>query len=106
MPIIPINRLLGFYKIVINDPNPVVDQITFRLGPAGGSALGIFDLTSLRAEMENIGFFKEPIIYEPNEGFFVTFWTRLAKAAPGEDISFGALICEVVGQTISPRPLM
>ena len=93
-------RLVAFVGVSIPDANPTIQEVAFREGLTGSTTRAAYNLQQLYEELETIGYFSMPVIYEPNQFVFVEFWPRLAKAG-GENIVFRALTCEARGPVVS-----
>jgi hypothetical protein len=94
------NKVAVFYGVGIGTPGQVVSLLNFRQGAGGGTTYAQFDLEQLQMEMRPVGFFSEPIVYEPSEVLNVTVVARIATGLLA-GIILGCYIIEPAGPSIS-----
>ncbi len=95
-----VNKVACFYAVYAQDAAPVVSGVRFQQG--AGTSLAAIEIESMYTALEPQGFF-DPILYDPNDMVTVTVYPRLTKAAPGDALVLGCLICEPPGE-VESRP--
>ena len=94
------NRFAVFYSVSVEDfPFPVT-QLSFREGVQAGTTYAVFDLESLTTVNQQVGFFSEPVPYEPQRVLNIVVTPRLATAAQAR-VRLGCYIIEPGGPVIS-----
>ncbi len=92
-------RLAVWYGVALNAPGvPNVSRLTFRSGGALGNLMAEFDLEALEARLETVGFFSEPVIFEPTRGYSATVRCRVVTGA-AERVQLIGFLFEPAGTT-------
>jgi len=100
VPQLPNNRVAVFWGAAIGTvPNPVT-LLAFRKGPTAGTSMAVFDLEWLEPFLVTMGYFDEPVWYDPQEFMSVVVTAKIATGAQAQVILY-CDIAEPVGGTIS-----
>lgn len=91
----------GIYGYASLSPNPLIDEIDFSVGSA--ATLAKIPLDILYAEQDVIGYFSDPLIYNPQETVNVTLLSQVAVAAGTESFQILGYVAEPVGRNVTPR---
>ena len=94
------NRLAVFYKVAVTTAPIPVSTLAFREGAAAGTTYAIFDLEQLDGCLEPIGYFSEPVVYDPLRVMNIVATCRIITNLPARVI-LGCYIIEPGGPTIS-----
>ena len=94
------NRLAVFYKVAVPTAPIPVSTLAFREGAAAGTTYAIFDLEQLDGSLEPVGYFSEPVVYDPLRVMNIVVTARIATGLMARVI-LGAYIIEPGGPTIS-----
>jgi len=78
-------RIAVWYGVAVSTAGFPVSRLTWRTGGAAGNIIAEFDLEQLINRLESIGFFSEPVIFDPTLPYSATV---RASAATG-------LLCRV-----------
>ena len=73
-------RLAVWFGVGVETPLMPVSRLTWRSGGAAGNIIAEFDLEQLINRLETIGFFSEPVIFEPTLPYSGTVRCRTATA--------------------------
>lgn len=93
-------RLAVFWGAAIGTvPNPVT-LLSFREGAAAGTTMAVFDLETLEPYLVNMGYFSEPVVYDPQAVLNVVVTSKLAPGAQAQVILY-CYIIEPKGPVIS-----
>ncbi len=99
---LPDNRIAVFYKIADASAAPVVTGVRFRQGVTGATTKASFFIQPfIDIKEEPEVWLSEPVIFSPRDRLFIEFFGRVATPAGGEELSFGALVIERLGGTVS-----
>jgi len=99
---LPDNRIAVFYKIANAEAAPVTTGVRFRQGVTGATTKASFFIQPFQdVKEEPEVWLSEPVIYSPRDRMFVEFYGRANTPAGGEELSFGALVIERLGGTVS-----
>lgn len=94
------NRVCVWYGCWIETvPNPAY-LLSFREGAAGGSTYAIFQLEALNIQQRTVGYFSEPIWYDPQRVMLIQ-WTARAIVGAGSHMGLLGFIIEPRGPTVS-----
>jgi hypothetical protein len=94
------NRVVVFYGCFIETiPNPAY-LLTFREGAAGGSTYAMFELEEMNVRQETVGYFSEPVYYDPQRVLEVE-WRARAIVGAGSHMGLLGFIVEPRGPVIS-----
>ncbi len=76
-------RIAVWYGVGVETAGFPVSRLTWRSGGAAGNIIAEFDLEQLVNRLENIGYFSEPVIFDPTLPYSGTVRARaLAGGAP------------------------
>jgi hypothetical protein len=76
-------RIAVWYGVAVETAGFPVSRLTWRSGGAAGNIIAEFDLEQLVNRLENIGFFSEPVVFDPTLPYSGTVRARaLAGGAP------------------------
>ena len=94
------NRIAVFFKIAVEDVPLPVSRIIFRKGGVGGNIIAVFDLEFLSFAQNPVGYFSEPVVFDPSDVFAIQVITRIATGVFARVI-LGAWTCEGKGGVIA-----
>jgi hypothetical protein len=94
------NRFVVFYGCFIEAIPCPANLLIFREGAVGGSTYGMFEMSELAARNETVGWFSEPIWYEPQAVMLVQ-WTPRVVVAAGARMGLLGFTIERKGTTVS-----
>jgi len=73
-------RIAVWYGVAVETAGFPVSRLTWRSGGAAGNIIAEFDLEQLINRLESIGFFSEPVIFDPTLPYSGTVRCRTATA--------------------------
>ena len=73
-------RIAVWYGVAVETAGFPVSRLTWRSGGAAGNIIAEFDLEQLINRLESIGFFSEPVIFDPTLPYSGTVRCRIATA--------------------------
>jgi len=73
-------RIAVWYGVAVETAAFPVSRLTWRTGGAAGNIIAEFDLEQLINRLESIGFFSEPVIFDPTLPYSGTVRCRIATA--------------------------
>ena len=91
-------RIAVWYGVAVETAAFPVSRLTWRSGGAAGNIIAEFDLEQLINRLESIGFFSEPVIFDPTLPYSGTVRCRIATALLARVQPMG-FICEPAGTT-------
>lgn len=94
------NRVAVFYSCWVETPAFPVDQLSFREGATAGSTYAVFGLEVLTTCINGIGWFSEPIYYDPLRVINVVVRARIATGVQAR-VGLGCFVVEPKGPTVS-----
>ena len=94
------NRIAVFFKVAVEDVPLPVSRIIFRKGGVGGNIMAVFDLEFLSFAQNPVGYFSEPVAFDPSDVFAIQVITRIATGVFARVI-LGAWTCEGKGGVIA-----
>lgn len=71
-------RIAVWYGVAVETAGFPVSRLTWRSGGAAGNIIAEFDLEQLINRLESIGFFSEPVIFDPTLPYSGTVRARVA----------------------------
>lgn len=74
-------RIAVWYGVAVETAAFPVSRLTWRTGGAAGNIIAEFDLEQLINRLESIGFFSEPVIFDPTLPYSGTVRARIATGA-------------------------
>jgi hypothetical protein len=74
-------RIAVWFGVGVETPGVPVSRIVFRSGGAAGNIIAEYDLEQLVNKDETIGFFSEPVIFDPTLPYSGTVRCRIATVA-------------------------
>lgn len=77
VPTLAANKVAVFYGIGCEDVPMPVSQLIFRTGGATGNILYQFDMERIVDNLENVGYFSEPVVIGPTQPFAVQVICRI-----------------------------
>lgn len=94
------NRVVVFWGAAIGTvPNPVT-LLSFRLGLTAATSKAVFDLEWLEPYLVNMGYFDEPVWYDPQQFLNVVVTSKINSGAQAQ-VTLYCYICEPIGDNIS-----
>lgn len=99
-PLVPVGRVIVFYKVYDADANPQATAVRFLLAAATTKA-NFFIQCLLDNKLEPEAWFSEPVTYDPQDTVNLDFYGRAATAGVGEELGFGCFVIERVGAVVS-----
>lgn len=94
------NRVAVFYAVAIETFPIPVNILAFREGAVAGTTYAQFDLEQLVTMQQQLGYFSEPVVYDPQRVLNVVATCRIATAAAAR-VWMGCYIIEPGGPVIS-----
>jgi hypothetical protein len=94
--------ILGIFNLTLN---PQVIAVRFRVGGTGATTYGIYNLQTLYAQDEVVGWLDEPIVYKPKSNPYIDYYARAAVTAGSEKIGLIGFIRKPYGEEVSKPPL-
>ncbi len=94
------NRVVVWYGCFVEAIPFPANLLIFREGAAGGSTYGLFEMSEMAARNETVGYFSEPIWYDPQRVMLIQ-WTPRIVAAAGARLGLMGFIIEPKGATVS-----
>ena len=94
------NRIAVFFKVAVEDVPLPVSRIIFRKGGVGGNIVAVYDLEFLSFAQNPVGYFSEPVVFDPSDVFAIQVITRIATGVFSRVI-LGAWTCEGKGGVIA-----
>ena len=73
-------RIAVWYGVAVETAGFPVSRLTWRSGGAAGNIIAEFDLEQLINRLESIGFFSEPVVFDPTLPYSGTVRCRIATA--------------------------
>jgi len=74
-------RIAVWYGVAVETAGFPVSRLSWRTGGAAGNIIAEFDLEQIINRLESIGFFSEPVIFDPTLPYSGTVRARVATAA-------------------------
>lgn len=99
-PLLANNKVVVWFGVICETAPIPVSLLNFRQGAAGGTTYAQFDMEQLVAELRTVGYFSEPIAYEPGEVLNITVTCRIATLLLAR-IQLMGYVIEPVGPTLS-----
>ncbi len=102
-PILAANKVAVFWGVSVEDVPSPVSRLLFRTGGAAGNILYNFDMERTINNLENVGYFSEPVVIGPTQPFAVQVTCRIATLVLAR-VQLFAEIIEPKGLTITGNP--
>jgi len=99
-PALAANKIAIFYKVGVETVPMPVSRLIFRVAAAAGNIQAEFDLEQIANQLETIGFFSEPVVFDNSQAFAAQVLCRIATGVLAR-VQLGGLIVEPTGQTIA-----
>ena len=96
---LPKNKFIAFYGVAVLSASPITTGVAFKIGATGATTKDIMMYEEIFAEEKPVGYTEEPIIYKGGDYVYIQLY---GKSTGTEYIVLKGMICEPVGETISP----
>ena len=94
------NRVAVFYAVAVETFPIPINLLAFREGVAAGTTYAIFDVEQLSTMQQQLGYFSNPVVYDPQRVLNVVVTCRIVTAAVAR-VWLGCYIIEPGGPVIS-----